>query len=300
MVFIGLLAIHYLLVRILGIAKPYRKDIVRKTVPANHQLLFIRGGMLIVLVLILAAVLPSPYIKPVSIQSVATQDPHLIGKTLVAEFDRSSDTATYLDNIDPYTFDTRNVYITAPYEAYLLTQTNKTDQLKIFLDEPQSTQTAQLQLATKYFDQGTTQGNKSVNPAIATVNSLITMAQSGLYEANLAQTNSGGQHADSSTYTTRFLADTGVMEDKASSLNITTDQYGMVREETGKTPGAWWLTPIGLLNHTILANDDNGDRDGAILFGSFFLTLLAFPFIPYVNQIPDKLKVYKIIWRQKK
>jgi hypothetical protein len=48
----------------------------------------------------------------------------------------------------------------------------------------------------------------------------------------------------------------------------------------------------------VLANDDNGDRDGAIIFGSLLLTMLAFPFIPYLNRLPDVLKVHRLIWRK--
>jgi quinol-cytochrome oxidoreductase complex cytochrome b subunit len=60
LVLLGMLFVHYLLVKVLGIAKPYRKDITAKTVPANHTLLFMRGGSLIVVVLGLAIILPSP------------------------------------------------------------------------------------------------------------------------------------------------------------------------------------------------------------------------------------------------
>jgi ubiquinol-cytochrome c reductase cytochrome b subunit len=301
LVIIGLLSLHYLLVRVLGIAKPYREDIKVKTVPANHLLLFSRGGLLIVMVLGLALLLPSPYIKPTSIETVANQDPYLVGKTLVAEFDSSSDTATYLDNIDPYAYNTRKVYIDAPYQQYLRTQTHQTDALMAFNAEAPSIQEQQLKAASDYFGQDKPDTSKPPqSPAMTIVNSLTTMAQAGLYEPAFSSANSNGVHADGSTYATRFLADTGVLEDKATALNITTEQYGMVREETGKTPGAWWLSPIGLLNHTVLSGDDNGDRDAAIIFGSLLLTMLAFPFIPYVNQLPDKLKVYELIWRVKK
>ncbi len=301
LVIIGLLSLHYLLVRVLGIAKPYRKDVSVRTVPANHTRLFARGGVLIVLILALALFLPSPYIKPTSIQSVAQQAPLLMGKTLVSEFNDSSDTATYLDNIDPYTYNMRKVYIDSPYEQYLHTQTNKTDALKQFNAETPSLQKQQLKAASDYFGQDTPAASKLPHsPVVTIVSSLTIMAQAGLYEPALADANSNGIHADESTYTTRFLADTGVLEDKATSLNITTDQYGMIREETGRTPGAWWLSPIGLLNHTVLSGDNNGDRDAAIIFGSLMLTMLAFPFIPYVNQLPDKLKVYRLIWREKK
>ncbi len=298
---LGLLFLHYLLVRVLGIAKPYRKDIQTRTIPANHSLLFVRGGVLVVLILVLALILPSPYIKPTTIQSVAQQDPLLIGKTLVAEFDGSSDTATYLDNIDPYTYSTRAIYISAPYEQYRAAQPSQPDELAIFNAEPDSVQSRQLKDVSDYYSQDSPDAHKKpVSPVTKVVGVLVRMAQTGLYEPALAAANSGNGRADSSTYPTRFLADTGVLEDKATVLGITTDQYGMVREEKGSTPGAWWLVPIGLLNHTVLSNDDNGDRDAAIIFGSLILSMLAFPFIPYLNQLPDKLKVYKLIWRGSK
>jgi len=294
---IGLLGLHYLLVRVLGIAKPYRKDAAVKTVPANHKLLFVRGGVLVGLILLLAIVLPSPYIKPTTVQSVAQDDAALMGRTLISEFDRSSDTATYLDNIDPYTFDTRTVFIVGPYRQLLAAQPGSVDQLAAFAGEPADTQKQQLTDASNYFAQDKPDAKDLPHsPVMSVVASLTAMAQAGLYEPAL-QPQDGAKGA---TYAARFLSDTGVLEDKATALAITTDQYGMIREESGHTPGAWWLAPIGLLNHTVLANDSNGDRDGAIIFGSLLLTMLAFPFIPYLNQLPDKLKIYKLIWRVRK
>ncbi len=298
---IGLLFLHYLLVRVLGIAKPYRQDVTVRTVPANHKVLFARGGILIGLILALALALPSPYIRPTTIQNVAQQDPNLMGKTLVAEFTNSSDTATYLDNIDPYTYNTRSVYIDAPYARLLQTQNSTKDELKVFNSEPASVQATQLKEATDYFDQDKPDAKQQPkSPVMTVVGSLTKMAQAGLYEPALASAQNKDGVSNNLTYVNRFLSDTGALEDQATDRGITTEQYGMTREETGRTPGAWWLTPIGLLNHTVLANDDNGDRDAAIIFGSLLLTMLAFPFIPYVNQIPDKLKVYKLIWREKK
>jgi hypothetical protein len=297
---LGLLFLHYLLVRVLGIAKPYRKDITVKTVPANHKVLFVRGGILMAVILGLALVLPSPFIRPTTIKNIADQDPNLMGKTLVAEFDGSSDTAGYIDNINPYTYDLRAAYIAGPYEQFAQIQTGKVNQLTVFARQPAAIQKQQLKEASDYFAQDTKSLKKPVSPVMSVVSSLTTMAQAGLYEPALANANSSNGHADTSTYVTRFLADTGVVEAKATDLNITTEQYGMIREESGRTPGAWWLAPIGLLNHTVLAGDENGDRDAAIIAGSLLLTMLAFPYIPYVNQIPDKLKVYKLIWHEHK
>jgi hypothetical protein len=299
---IGLLFLHYLLVRTLGIAKPYRKDVVAKTVPADHKLLFARGGGLILLVLVLAYLLPSPFLKPTTIKEIANSDPSLMATTLIKEFDGSSDTAVYKDNIAPYTFSTREVYIFNPYSQLLgLQSSNTQNQVLLFQHESLVSQTQQLKAATSYFTNW--DGKSSINSnnsVINIVDSLIAMAKSGLYESTLSASNDSSVQGDSTTYTLRFLSDSGVLEDRASALNLTTNQYGMLHEEAGRVPGAWWLAPIGLLNHSVLANDSNGDRDASIIFGSLFLLLLAFPFIPFVNQLPDKLKVYKIIWRDKK
>ena len=135
------------------------------------------------------------------------------------------------------------------------------------------------------------------NPVISIVSSLVLMGQSGLYEATLRNEAYTGYNP---TYVLRFLADTGVLEDKATNLGITTSQYGMLREEKGSLPpGAWWLAPLGLLDNTILKNDDNQDRDGAGIIGIFILLFIAFPYIPFLNQLPDKLGVYKFIWKDK-
>jgi ubiquinol-cytochrome c reductase cytochrome b subunit len=297
LVLIGLLFFHYLLVRVLGIAKPYRKEIQVKTVPANHGVLFIRGGLAVATVLLLAFLFPSPYIKPTTIQTIAQDDPLLFGKTVTSEFDLSSNTATYMDNIDPYTFNTRQVYIDIPYqEYYQVQQGTQANALAAFNAESSRVQQQQLKEAEDYFTKDDTQAQKPSSPVMTVVADLTTMAQVGLYEPSLSNA-AFAAHIQPATATDRFLSDTGVLSDEATILGITTDQYGMVREEKGKTPGAWWLLPIGLLNHTVLASDNNGDRDGALIFGSLLLTMLAFPFIPYVNQLPDKMKVYKLIWR---
>ncbi len=296
---LGLVGLHYLLVRVLGIAQPYRKDVVAPTVKADHKLLFIRGGVAVALILVLGAVLPSPYLSPVTIQTIAKEDPNLFAKTLVAEFDGSSDTAGYMDNIDPYTFDTREVFVDGPYAQLLASQPKATDALAAFNALSKDDQDAALKELTDYYDATDPDPNAvPAGPASDVVSALTSMAAAGLYEPALLATNLGTKEPLTLTYPDRFLADTGALEEQATQLGITTEQYGMIREESGHTPGAWWLSPIGLLNHTVLAGDDNGDRDGAIIFGSLLIVMLAFPFIPGVNRIPDLLKLYVPVWRK--
>ncbi len=290
-IIIGLLFMHYLLVRVLGIAKPYRKDKIAATVKADHGKLFARGGVLAILILILAVIFPSPFLKPTTTKEIAQNDPKLMGQTLVKEFDHSSDTAGYMDSIQPYKFDTRAVFVEQPY-AQLAALQSSPNFLTKYNSEPASLQASQLSAARDYFDNTYPHIDKTANPLITAVGSLIDMGSAGFYQPALNAANPEG------AYATRFLADTGVLDDRAQALNITTEQYGMLREEQGRIPpGAWWLAPIGLLNHTVLSNDENGDRDGAAILGGLLLLLVAFPFIPGLNKLPDKLKIYKLIWR---
>ena len=241
---LGLLFLHYLLVRVLGIATPYKQTVKARTVPANHTKLFVRGGVLIVLVLALAVAYPSPFLKPTTIADIAGQDPNLMAKTLVAEFDSSSDTAGYRDNIAPYTYDVRQVYIATPYAKLVASHSGMKDELTAFGQLSADSQTAELKQLSDYYGADSQTGKtKPTGLAADVVSSLSDMAVTGLYESALADANSNSVGSQS-TYELRFLSDTGALEDRATGLTLTTEQYGMLREETSGAPGAWWLAPI--------------------------------------------------------
>ena len=109
---------HYLLVHTYGISKPFRKETPYTMVRANHTVMYTRGAVLVLAILTLAFFFHSPYVPAVKIADIAQTDAGLVTTTLIAEFDHTSDTATYLDSIDPYTFDTRQVFVVVPYETY--------------------------------------------------------------------------------------------------------------------------------------------------------------------------------------
>ncbi len=293
----GLLFVHYLLIRTQGIAKPYKPEVQVPTVRANHNVLFLRGGVLVGLIVLLSWLFPSPFLKPETVKDVAAQDPKLVAQTLIKEYDHSSDTATYLNSIDPYKYDSRVVYIDQPY-AQLADFLHKPNLLQQFYALPQAVQDTQKKTAQDYFDNSYPAKPPANNLLISAISLLTDEAKAGLYQPALISANPN--KGDQTTYVTRLLADTGAMDARAEALGMTTEQYGMLREEKGYIPpGAWWLAPIGLLNHTVLAHDDNGDRDGAIILGSLLLLLIAFPFIPGLNRLPDKLKTYKYFWKYK-
>ncbi len=307
---LGLFVLHYLLEHTYGIAKPYRKDIAYKVVPANHIPMYVRGGALVVLILAMAWLFPSPFVAPETISGVAQTDPQLVAQTLLQEFDHTSGTATYLDSIDPYTYDTRQVYVVVPYEQVATLETNNlgstTDAWTTFQTESSDQQQSDIAAAHAYFDATTTpitatssaqQQSFANNPVITIINSLVPTAQSGLYESIINHESPNTNY----TYNIRFLTDLGVLDTEAAAVHITTAEWGMAREETGSLtklpPGAWWFAPIGILNSTVLAGDNNGDRDAAAILGLVMLVFILFPYIPYLNRVPEYLPFAKWIWK---
>ncbi|MDE2001416.1 MAG: cytochrome b N-terminal domain-containing protein [Patescibacteria group bacterium] len=286
--------LHYALVKIRGIAKPYRSDAAYTMVPADHYRLFARGGALAAVILMLALAFPSPFVEPETIGGIAENDPNLVAQTLLSEFTRTSDTATYLDSINPYAFDTRAVYVTGPYAQYLIAA-GGSDALAEFSAKSADEQGALIADAQQHYQQaGSSQKKDAANPLVSAVDALVTMAKSGLYQPAIDAENS----SVNPTYSLRFIADTGVLDAEAEAMHMTTEQWGMMREERGTiAPGAWWLAPIGFLDHTLLANDPNGDRDGAELLGALALFLILFPYIPYLSRLPEKMPLARMIWR---
>ncbi|MDA8411654.1 MAG: cytochrome b N-terminal domain-containing protein [Treponema sp.] len=305
LIIILLLSLHYMLVRFLGIATPPVPDAEYQVEKANHTALFLRGGVVLAIIILLAIALPSPYLKPVSIAEVAKSDPNLVAQTLVGEFGRLEQigkdpdgrglTTGYSDNIQPYNYDTRLVYVDEPWKQ-LVAAGQQTDDLAAIEGLSADDQKKLVDGAIDFFGDNKGGVKESDNKLIGVAKRLTAVAASGWYDSAL---KGMGQPGDS-TYQLRFLADLGVLEDKADKLHMLTEQWGMLREEEGGRPGAWWLAPIGLLNKTILASDDNGDRDGAYLLGILVLILAAIPFIPGVNRIPVALRLYTIFQRKRR
>ena len=94
-----------------------------------------------------------------------------------------------------------------------------------------------------------------------------------------------------------------VLEDKASTLNMDTAQWGMMKDETGSMqklpPGSWWFAPLGFVNSAFnLLSNPNGDRDAGEILGSVMLLFILFPYIPYLNRLPELFHLAPFIWKE--
>ena len=293
---ISLMLIHYSLEKKTGLSLPYRKDIPYKMVKADHKKMFRRMIYLFIIVLVFAFIFSSPYIAPLTISQAANSNPNGIATTLLQEFNFSSGTATYLDSIDPYTFSTRAVYFTIPYSTYTSFE-NKSNALSIFFNESSQQQNEQFVQAYNYFSNNGSISNamNSQNPLIVATASLTRMAESGQYQLVVQNESSSGLDE---TYVLRFLYDTGALATAATHYGLRSDQWGMLKVGAPPWSIQYWLIPYNAMEiatHNIPWWNDLENGSIAI---SVFLILMLFPFIPYLNKLPDKLKMYKLFWNK--
>ncbi|MGC8622427.1 MAG: cytochrome b N-terminal domain-containing protein [Candidatus Micrarchaeia archaeon] len=292
-----LIFVHYMLVKQKGISTPYRSDIPYSIVDANHKLMYRRMVYVLAVVLIFAIVLRSPYIAPLTIQQVASNSPDSIAMTLIQEFNQSSGTATYLDTIDPYTFNTAVSYVSMPY-SYYVNITHSFNYEGVLLGANSSERNAYLASAYSYFEEnGSIQkGINSSNPAIALFSELTYMAQTGLYQSVL---QSEVQNPLNETYTIRFLYDTGALSNYAAKYGLRTSQWGMIKAG-GKwwQIGSYWVAPYNWLEIITSGLPFWNDLENGITAMAVFMILLFLPFIPGLSKLPDKLKLYKLFWNR--
>lgn len=295
---IALMSMHFMLVKKEGLGKPYRKDIPYSMVPTNHNAMYGRMAYIFVIILIFAAFLHAPYTPPLTIQSVATAAPNGFATTLLSEFNYTSTTATYLDTIDPYTFNTRDVYVSIPYSEYINT-THSVNELNVFNAETSTEQNASMAAASAYFSaNGTVAGAiNSSDPLTSVIGTLTNIAQDGLYGPILQSESASGINK---TYTLLLLSDSAVFNSTTTNYGLQVSQFGMLSlgNSFGHFPLMYWLVPYNILE-IITANTPGwGDLQNGTVALVAFVLLMFLPYIPYLRDVPDRLKLYKLFWNR--
>jgi len=123
----------------------------------------------------------------------------------------------------------------------------------------------------------------------------LALAQSGAIDADLiAQRQFYGTDY---TKPLLFLADGGYYIDRATAENLTGDQWG-VMNETGSYPGQPWLWMFQLWYHLPgWRNSTNVDLIAIYMTGAATLLLLFIPFIPGLRDIPRWIPLHRLVWR---
>jgi hypothetical protein len=341
-ILVALVGAHVLLVRIRGVSHPlpsprvrWRDRAGRKAAAAadaaawrgpTRRYDILKEGTIAVaittgLVVLMAGLLSSPDVPPVTVQSWAKVAPADFLATAASELNGTALAASYGP---PYNHGTAAVQQVGPVNWQKLAGvTQPVNAAQTFVLSPLSKLTVgdpalatalsaytsapaaqQLTWATAY-DKAVTKV-KFVNgiPVVPTIGAgpvpvmmatELTMARGGALDADLlAQRPFYGTDF---TKPLLFIADGGYYANLAQSMHLTGDQWG-VMNETGSYPGQPWLWLYQLWYHVApFSNSASVDVWAVYLTGIGTLLLLLVPFIPGLRDIPRWIPVHRLIWR---
>lgn len=301
-----------------------RSDEYQAGVPQKPYDLLFEGlivlGVVLVIVIVLAAVIGSPDYPTVRAADVATIQPIAFDQTAAGILSGQSSLQTYGP---PYTSDANAQKILGISPATWLGVRIPMDASKVLVLEPLA-KLARLspQVATaldqynsassdqqgawntaylKALDDATVSNgavqvaNGDYGPVPTLVDGLRSMAAAGLLEGAL-QADLRTPYSLDNTRALLFFED-DVDHNVAESLDMLGSQWGIVHE-TGHYPGAWWLGPYAFFYQIPPMNSSpNGDLQVALIMLVLFLILIFLPVIPGLNLIPRGIRLYRVVWR---
>ncbi len=125
---------------------------------------------------------------------------------------------------------------------------------------------------------------------------LLSLAQSGGLEGGLVTSSQFFQ--TDYTKPLLFMADGGLLEERAERLHLLGEQWGMMNE-TGSFPGQPWLWLYALWYQVEpFKESENADILVMLMMGVLSLAFVCIPFIPGVRSIPRVIPIHRLIWRE--
>jgi hypothetical protein len=285
----------------------------------------------LVFVLIVSALLSSPDVPSVTIQSWAKSDPvdfvttatgELAGTTGVAgygpPYNTGSGSVQTLWFLDPQEWagvhvptNPANDFVLEPLTQSTVGDSALSAALATYNGASGSQQTAWL---TAY---GTALGKATVGsdgalvvasgddgPVPVLMDRMLTLARSGGLDALLLTSNHFYQTDFSRPLL--FLNDGGYLANLADAQKLTGSQWGMMNE-TGRYPGQAWLWLYTMWYQIPPFNSDTGflgvssaNTDLAVVVVMLVLSLLLIfvPFIPGLRDLPRWIPIHRLIWRR--
>jgi hypothetical protein len=341
-ILVAVVGAHVLLVRIRGVAHPIatgaagpeRGRTRRRALAAadtapwrgptrRYDILkegTIASAVILALTFVLAGVLSSPDVPPVTIATWARVAPADFLGTAASELNGTSETATYGP---PYNNQTGSVQrllfspqtwpgITQPVNAAqdfviaplrVLARTNPQAAASLAAYNAASP-AQQLKWANAYaaaetkvtFSNGSPVVPKAGDgPVPAMMAAELTLARSGALDADLLAEQPF--YGTNFTKPLLFIEDGQYFADQATAMNLTGSQWG-VMNETGSFPGQPWLWLYTLWYQVPgWTNSANIDMIAIYMTGLATILLLLVPFTPGLRDIPRLIPVHRLIWR---
>jgi hypothetical protein len=294
-----------------GAYRPY--DLVREATIAL--------GIVLALAVVLTILFSSPDDPPSTIQQWSRTDPVDFVTTATTELDGSSGTGgygpPYNHNSDgqhiafihlakwlgvSHPIDTARDFVLAPLHS-LTQQPALQSAVATYQAAPAKTQTTwttayETALAKASAKPGGSISVKPGNygPVPAMMGSLLTFAQSGGLDGALLTSRQFYQ--TDYTKPLLFMADGGVLSNRAQAQHLLGTQWGMMNE-TGSYPGQVWLW-LYTFWYQIKPFSTSANADILVMatMGVLSLAFILIPFLPGVRDLPRRIPIYKLIWRE--
>jgi hypothetical protein len=136
----------------------------------------------------------------------------------------------------------------------------------------------------------------AAGPVPAMMTGLLSLAQSGGLDGALLTSNQFYQ--TDYTKPLLFMADGGLLAERAEAQHLLGDQWGMMNE-TGSYPGQTWLWLYTLWYQIEpVKSSRNADIQVMLIMAVLSLLFICIPFLPVINRIPRWIPVYRLIWRE--
>jgi hypothetical protein len=133
-------------------------------------------------------------------------------------------------------------------------------------------------------------------PVPTMMTSLLSLAKSGGVDGSLLTSDQFYQ--TDYTKPLLFMADGGLLEERAEQQHLLGKQWGLMNE-TGSYPGQPWLWLYALWYQVEpMKSSPNADIQVLLIMALLSLAFICIPFIPIVNRIPRWIPIYRLIWRE--
>jgi hypothetical protein len=280
----------------------------------------IATGVVLALAVVLTILFSSPDDPSSTISSWSRADPVDFVTTAVSELDGTSGTAGYGP---PYNHNSDGQHVAFVYLQKWFGVSHPIDTAKDFVIAPLSLipgqpavkravatyQSASVKEQTAWTTAYTTGLGKAkvaaddslsvpagqYGPVPTIMTSLLTFAQSGGLDGALLASNRFYQ--TDYTKPLMFMADGAVLANRAEAQHLAGEQWGMMNE-TGSYPGQVWLW-LYTFWYQIKPFSTSANADVLVMgvMGLLSVALILVPLIPGVSDLPRRIPIYKLIWR---
>jgi hypothetical protein len=142
----------------------------------------------------------------------------------------------------------------------------------------------------------TVQPSGDAGPVPILMNSLLALAKSGGLDGSLL--TSAQFFQTDHTKPLLFMADGGLLVERAEAQHLLGDLWGM-KYESGSFPGQAWLWLYALWYQVEpFKSSENADLLVMMIMGVLSLGFILIPVIPIVNRLPRWVPLYRLIWRE--